>query len=354
MRHTMKWLICPCALAAMVAGITAPVTGRTGDPRISLVDRPAEHRVDVIIDGKPFTSYLYGLPFKPVLFPIRSAAGAVITRGYPLEPRAGERADHPHHVGHWFNYGDVNGFDFWGHSEETPPTSKPNMGTIVHKAVVRIAGGRDRGELTVRADWQIPDGSTLLQEETRFTFSGAPGGRTIDRVTIWTATARPVTFGDTKEGAFAIRVARALEQPSTEKAVIVGPDGTKGAPRQDNTGVTGKYLGSDGRTGDDVWGTSGPWMSLAGVVDGKPVTVAIFDHPSNHGYPNYWHARGYGLFAANPFGRKGYDPKQDPASFTMKPGEVVTFRHRILVSDRHLTAGDLKQEHAAFAGGSAR
>jgi hypothetical protein len=89
-------------------------------------------------------------------------------------------------------------------------------------------------------------------------------------------------------------------------------------------------------------------MGLTGVVDGQPVTVAIFDHPSNHGHPTYWHARGYGLFAANPLGRQGYDPKQEPASFTLKPGESVTFRHRILVQDGKMTADQLRAEYGRY------
>ena len=324
------------------------------DDRISIVDKPSEHRVDVTIDGKPFTSYLYPSTLqKPVLYPIRSANGLVVTRGYPLEPRAGERADHPHHVGHWFNYGDVNGYDFWGHSDETPKERKAKAGTIVHKAVTRASSGADRGELAVRADWNLADGSTLLQEETRFVFAGTPGRRAIDRTTTWTAASQPVTFNDTKEGAFGIRVARALDHPSTAREVLVSASNPKETERRvDASGVaTGKYLGSDGKTGEAVWGTRGPWMGLTGTIDGKPVTVAILDHPSNYGHPTYWHARGYGLFAANPLGRQGYDPKQPPTSLTLKPGESVTFRHRILVVDDSVTREDLQKAYDEFAGG---
>ena len=90
-----------------------------------------------------------------MLYPIRSASGALVTRGYPLEPRPAKRADHPHHVGHWFNYGDVNGFDFWGHSDETPAANKPKMGVIVHKAIVAAKGGADAGD----ADGAAPTGT---------------------------------------------------------------------------------------------------------------------------------------------------------------------------------------------------
>ena len=121
----------PCALALSVP--------RRPADRVSVVSRPADHRVDIAIDGQPFTSYIYSQSLeKPVLYPIRSAAGLVVTRGYPLEPRPGERADHPHHVGHWFNYGDVNGYDFWGNSSETPANLKAKTGVIVQKAIVRV------------------------------------------------------------------------------------------------------------------------------------------------------------------------------------------------------------------------
>ena len=300
--------------------------------------------MDVSIGGRPFTSYIYPTALqKPVIYPIRSARGALVTRGYPLEPRPGERADHPHHVGHWFNYGDVNGYDFWGHSDETPAANNSTT-----SAVVDVTVGAERGELTVRADWTIPDGSTLMREETRFVFTGAPGRRTIDRVTTWTAANQPVTFKDTKEGAFGIRVARALDHPSSEPEVFVAPNGKDTERRVDKTGATGRYIGSDGKTGEEVWGTRGPWMGLTGVVDGGPVTLAILDHPSNHGHPTYWHARGYGLFAANPFGRQGYDPKQEVATLTLQPRESITFRHRILVRDDQLTVDQLESEYEAY------
>jgi hypothetical protein len=321
------------------------------DDGVVVVSRPSDRRVDVSIDGRPFTSYIYPTTLqKPVLYPIRSAGGLLVTRGYPLQPRPGERTDHPHHVGHWFNHGDVNGYDFWGHSDETPAANKPKMGTIVHKAIVKTASGPERGELAVQAEWTIPDGSTLIHEETTFLFSGGPGRRAIDRITKWTAAGNAVTFGDTKEGAFGIRVARSLEQPSKEPEVFVNAAGQKeSVPRLDNTGITGHYLGSDGKTGDAVWGTRGPWMALMGLVDGQPVTLAILDHPSNYGYPTYWHARGYGLFAANPLGQHGYDPNQPVRTFTLEPGQSVTFHHRILVLDGERTTEDLNKEQAAFA-----
>ena len=89
----------------------------------------AAKRVDVTIDGKPFTSYIWPDTLKkPVLYPIRTANGTLVTRGFPLDPRKGERVDHPHHVGLWLNHGDVNGLDFWNNSDASSRTRRRRWG----------------------------------------------------------------------------------------------------------------------------------------------------------------------------------------------------------------------------------
>src|SRR3954447_7841822 len=141
--------------------------------RIQVVPNEAARRVDVTIDGKPFTSYIYPTTLKkPTLFPLRSAAGTVVTRGCPLEPRKGERVDHPHHVGLWLNHGDVNGLDFWNNSDAIPAAQAPKMGTIFHRRIVEAKGGADKGVLTVETAWLSHDNTQLLKETTTFTFRG--------------------------------------------------------------------------------------------------------------------------------------------------------------------------------------
>src|SRR3954468_335161 len=176
--------VLPVLLAAASAPLLLAARPAPAGRQVTVVEHKAERRVDVLAEGKPFTSYIYPQSLeKPVLYPIRSASGALVTRGFPLDPRPGEAADHPHHIGHWFNYGDVNGYDFWGNSSETAANLKPKTGVIVQQAITRAAGGDKQGELSVTADWVIPDGSVLLHEQTRFIFAGGPGTRTIDRTT---------------------------------------------------------------------------------------------------------------------------------------------------------------------------
>lgn len=336
--------------AGLAVAASLPVRGSDAGA-VDVVRKDVERQVDVLIDGKPFTSYRYASTVKkPILYPLLDAGGHPVTRGFPLAPRPGERTDHPHQVGHWFNFGDVNGFDFWGHSDATPKDRLAHMGTIVHTGIVRAAGG-DSGELAVTADWVAADGTTLLREATTFTFRGGPDWRTVDRRTTWTAASGTVTFGDTKEGAFGIRVARGLEHPSTEPGTFVNQAGEVAkVPVLDNTGVTGEYLASDGTRGEKVWGRRGPWMALSGEVEGAPVTLAIFDHPSNHGFPTRWHARGYGLFAANPFGQHSFDPSQPTSHFALDRGEALTFLHRILIRQGKQTRERLQADYEEFAG----
>jgi hypothetical protein len=310
--------------------------------------------VDVSIGGKPFTSYFYpgqDVLKKAVLFPLISAKGTTITRGYPMAPRAGERVDHPHHVGMWLNYEDVNGFDYWNNSTNIIASLQNHkMGTIVHTSIVKQDA--KKGLLEVAADWIDNDGKgqKVLQEKTTYLFSGTADTRTVDRITTLTAVADQVLFKDVKDGMFAIRVARQLEIPSNKPDVFTDAHGVETkVPVMDNTGVSGDYVSSEGVKGEAVWSTRAKWMNLHGVMDNHPISVTIFDHPSNVSYPSYWHARGYGLFAVNPLGAKVFSNGKDERNLTLKKGESVTFRYRTLISDRLHTKEELDKIQSEFA-----
>ena len=310
--------------------------------------------VDVEIGGKPFTSYFFpgqDVLKKAVLFPLISAKGTTITRGYPMAPRPGERVDHPHHVGMWLNYEDVNGFDYWNNSTNIIASLQNHkMGSIVHTSIVKQDA--KSGTLVVAADWIDNDGKgqKVLQEKTTYVFSGTADSRTVDRITTLTAVADQVLFKDVKDGMFAIRVARQLEIPSNKPDVFTDAHGVETkVPVMDNTGVTGDYWSSEGVKGEAVWSTRAKWMNLHGEMDNHAISVTIFDHPSNVSYPSYWHARGYGLFAVNPLGAKVFSNGKDERNLTLKKGESVTFRYRTLISDRLNSKEELDKIQAEFA-----
>lgn len=321
-------------------------------PFVKLVRKDAEKKVEVLIDGQLFTAYYYPETIaKPVLYPIRSLGGADLTRGYPLDPRPGERVDHPHHIGHWFNYGDVNGLDFWNNSDAIPAEKKSGYGTIIPSEEIELKEMGDKAELTVGMDWIGPDGRILLKEKTKFVFHAEGTKRMIDRISTITAYGLDVDMKDNKEGMFAIRVARELEHPSDKPELFTDANGIATAvPTLNNEGVTGKYRSSEGKVGDEVWGTRGKWVTLTGVIKGEQVALTILDHPNNPGYPTYWHARGYGLFAANPLGQKALSNGKETLNFKLAEGKSATFRYRILIhSGTSVTDELLNTEFAAFS-----
>ena len=336
----------------LLVGLALPALGHAQAANyVAVVPREAERRVEILVGGKPFTAYIYPTTLtKPTLYPLRSASGVVVTRGWPLEPQPGERVDHPHQVGLWFTHGDVNGLDFWNNSDAIPAARAAKMGTILHRAVRRAESGTGEGALEVTAEWVDAQGKPLLREDTRFRFRAAAGLRAVDRITTLTALDAPVTFTDNKEGLLGLRVARALEQPATTPEVFTDADGhTTTVPVLNNEGITGHYQSSEGLQGDSVWGTRGRWTMLSGVIAGEAVTIAILDHPKNVGFPTYWHARGYGLFAANPLGLKVFSNGKEQLNLRLGPGASTTFRHRVLILSGAASPAQIEQQYRDFA-----
>jgi hypothetical protein len=348
--RSVRLTIGACALVAVVAWGAAGTGPAAGEKGVRLVRDDAKRCVDVLVDGQPFTAYIYPASLtKPVLYPLRSAKGTLVTRGFPLEPRPGERVDHPHQVGLWFTYGDVNGVDFWNNSDAIKPEDRPKMGTIVHKAVTAVRNGGDKGELETDMDWVLSDGKVVLREHTLFVFRGDAAWRSVDRITRLQALDERVALPDNKEGVFGLRVARALEMPSTKPEVFTDASGRAAAiASMDNTGVNGDYLTSEGRKGEAVWGTRGRWCTLSGRVGEEQVTIAILDHPLNPGFPTYWHARGYGLFAANPLGQKALSDGKESLSFALAPHQGATFRYRVLILSEMATADRVEAAYKEF------
>lgn len=318
---------------------------------VKLISVDEKHRIDVYISGKLFTSYQYPDSIeKTFLYPVYAPNGSVITRGFPISPRKGERVDHPHHIGIWFNHGNVNGLDFWNNSSAIPAEKKSLYGHIVHKKTNTITSGK-KGILEVVLNWNDINGNTLLTENTRYIFTGDKNSRTIDHISTLTALNGPVTFGETKEGLFAIRVDRAFEMPSNESLIFIDDKGNQTTVKAiDNTGVTGMYYSSEGLKGDAVWGTRNDWVMLRGVKENIPISIVLFDNPKNPGYKAYAHARGYGLFSVNNLGQKSYDPKQESFNLTIEKGKSVTFYHRFYVqSGSELTPEEANKIFTKFS-----
>ncbi len=358
-----RFLLAPAVLfgVAMTASGAAPARGKTeksaGKGVLLLTDENA-HRVDVAIDGKPFTSFLWDTnQRKPVLYPLIAPDGTTVTRGYPFRTLDGERVDHPHHAGLWFNYGNANGFDFWNNSDAIKPADRAKYGTIHFDRIVSAKNGAT-GELVTESTWIAGDsaaGNTkpLMKQTTRYIFGRtAIAGRpafTLD-VIVTLKALDDVLFHDDKEGLLGIRVAHFLESATEKGGIFLDANGKPTlVAAADPAGATGVYHTSEGKVGDAAWGTRGTWCWLTGSTpEGKTESLAILDHTGNPGYPAYWHARGYGLFAVNPLGAHIFDPKAAAMNFSIAKGESATFKYRVLVISGTPTDAAMNEAASAF------
>jgi len=307
-------------------------TGNENKSSVKIISHDSDKKIDIMIDGKLFTSFCWpDNVYKPILYPVFTSGGTEITRGFPLKPREGERNDHIHQVGIWLNYGNVNGIDFWGNGYRG--IKEPEGGVIKHIGIERLSSRNGEGSFVSVENWIGPSGKKLLTEKTEYHFSGRASTRIIDRVTTLTAGDTAVVFKDTKEGLFGIRVSRQLEMPSKEAVTLLDSHGNPSAEKDSlNSGVTGNYRSSEGITGEAVWGTRGRWMDLSGIIGNEKISVVVCDHPGNPGYPTYWHARGYGLFAANPFGWKDFTNGKEVFNFSIPAKKSAKFRYRVIIS----------------------
>ncbi len=295
-------------------------------------------KIDVLVGNKQFTSYVYDEKYlRPMLWPIYSPSGVVLTRNYPMvEGVEGESQDHPHHTGLFFGYGNSEIADsrFW--------VTRPGDGVIRHMKVIREMPGPGKGTLSTVINWVSKKGKVALEEQRKMTFIVGQDEYAIDFCVDLIAQDETVVFKDTKEGLFAIRVAPFLREAS-------GSDWVKGI-----TG-TAEYFNSNGdKTEKNVWGKRSRWVALQGNKDGKIIGIAIFNHPESENYPTYWHTRGYGLFAANPLaqydfekGRKVENPQH--LNFTLTPGEKARFRFLIVFYEGPRTAEQLEKQFLKYA-----
>lgn len=274
--------------------------------------------VDVTLDGQPFATVHCAAEPRPFVFPLLGPGGTPMTRSWPMAEADGEEHDHPHHQSLWFAHGDVDGFDFWAgkaRGERIALDGEPQL---------------DGGKVRCRYHW-LAEGNVLATEDRVLAFGGSDAARTVDIDVTLRPAARPLVLGDTKEGTFALRVHPAL--------------------RVDGKIATGTLHDSEGRSGKEVWGQRARWIDDVGTVAGRAVGVAMFDHPDNPSHPVWWHARTYGLLAANPFGV--HDFAKQPAgtgTVTVPLGGALRCRYRVLLHDGDHDAARIDAAYRAWAG----
>ena len=306
------------AFALLVA---AAFVGLPASAQVKIANGP--QKVSVAINGQPFTDFYVAGPevTKPYLWPLRAATGTYVTREWPMEKVEEEasiaKPDHQHQRGLWFAHDTVNKLDFW--NNEASYTT-PNRGKMVLAGPVKVTSGKDSGTITANFDWTDLEGHKVLTETRVMTFYADKDDRRFD-LDITLAPVVQVTFGDGKDGVLGIRMRPILQED-------------KG---------TGHITNADGMTGEkELWGKPSNWCDYSGDIHGEKVGIAILDNPANPRHPVRWHARAYGLFAANPFGVSVFDKTQPKSDMTVEPGQKLRFRYRIIIH-----AGDAKTANIA-------
>lgn len=283
----------------------------------------APDRVLVEIGGKPYaTFYLAPGGNKPYIWPLSTASGVVVTRHFPMESFPGETTDHPHHRGLFFAHGDINGINFWATEPGNPkPTPGLAPGSMRLKQVVDLQSGADAGTIRAVFDGLDAKGHAIMTETRTVVVHADPRLRIIDYDVV-VDPLQKLTFRDTKEGTFGIRLATSMTEANG-----------------------GRMLNAEGRaTEANVWGKRSAWVDYSGRVNGKTVGVAIFDDPGNPRYPTYWHARAYGLLAANIFGVRDFTgDKARDGSMTIQPGTKLHFRFRVVIHDGDAAAAKVAE-----------
>jgi hypothetical protein len=287
-----------------------------------------ESGVRVLMDGKVFTEYFGAGAQRPYLYPIIGPSGANLARPFPMEKGGAE--DHPHHRSLWFAHGAVNGVDFWADGAK--------HGRQVHAEVKSLEATANSATFSTSTNWLSSGGDPMLTDERRIVIAaGEDGSRRIDFTITLKASHGQVVLGDTKEGTFALRVCPSLSF--------------------EGEGAAGHILNSNGKKDKSVWGKPAPWVSYFGPdPKNEPVTITIFDHPGNLRHPTWWHARTYGLFAANPFGKHDFEKLEDKTAgdYKLAAGETLTLTYRVLIAAGDPDSEKLKTEFANFSSGGAK
>ncbi len=291
-------------------GPDAPGRGRESGPEGAgaVTFERGDHQIRVKVGGEHFTTLHYSERWdKPFLHPIRTASGLTVSRGYPVDPAEGEVQDHDWHRGIWYGHGDINGHDFWRE------LGRGRTGTIVPVAEPILEEGEGRGAVEVLFGFRTAGGDTIGTVSQRYEFCRVGHAIRIDAVLRFAADReQDLRFGDTEDGGFAMRLARPFRQEFG--AVLLNSEGERGT--------------------ESIWGRAARWVDYSAVVDGTPAGVAILDHPSNLRHPTRWHARGYSLCSANPFGLRDFTGSAgEDGSHVVPSGEALTLHYRLVVHE---------------------
>ena len=108
---------------------------------------------------------------------------------------------------------------------------------------------------------------------------------------------------------------------------------------------------SNGETILEAWGKRAKWAAYSGPDEkGQAVVVAILDDPLSFRHPTHWHARDYGLLAANPFGIHDFEKMKDKTigNLVLHKGDALLLNYTVIIHQGTLESAKLDAIHESL------
>jgi len=315
--------------------------GLSAQPIVRFVKK--DSKIKVMADDRLLATYWFdSILSKPIIYPLYSPSGVMLTRSFPFDTLEGESHDHPHHTGISFTYGsnnEVNGNSFWANPHDQLPLAEgPRLPQIRQVKINGIEARPGHASLSTLNHWLGKNGKPILVEERQMDFQAGDDRYVIDMTISLSPFDSVVSFADTKEGMLAIRVADWLAEDAN--GTLFESSGT--------------YTNAEGEKNEkNIWGKRSAWVNLEGANDKKEIGITIMHHPSSLNFPTYWHARGYGCFAANPIGQYDYQKGRKLANpeyrtLTLQPGDKALFKFRMLIYEGNRSKPELDADFKTY------
>ena len=253
-------------------------------------------RVLITNDGQPVAAYVFrdDKILRPYFANVHAPGGIPVTRNHPPVPKVDATDHDTMHPGIWLGFGDINQEDFWrnkGRIEHVRFSTEP----VVRNGVLHFA---EESRL-LRAS-----GKKLAELHSDYQLRRRRGGFLLTWDAELRASEEDLVFGDQEEMGLGARLSTSLTEKSGGQ--VISSDGLKSAA--------------------ETWGKQAAWCDYSGKIGTQVVGITIFPSPQN-AYPCWWHNRDYGVFVANPFGKRA---GHVDGKLTVKKGESLKLKFHVV------------------------
>jgi hypothetical protein len=281
------------------------------------------HRRTLRRNGAPVLALTQGR-LRAYVYPLFTPAGYAVTSEAPT--------DHPHHNSLWIASDHLHALMPVGggaHEEYTYNFYVDDVfqgrapGRILASRAAMEPLGVDRCRITQEMEWRgpiewaAPEGRLVARETRTLTITVEPSLHVIDVESRLAAADCDMRIGPTRHAYFNVRVAESM-----------------------TVGHGGRVSDDRGRTGGAALsGADAKWVDFSGPVGGGHMAgVTVSPDPRDHAELS-WFVADWGVVAVGPFRLTGR---------TIRRGEDLVARYRVLVHDGSADAVDLAARHASF------